>query len=674
MKKLKEIALPRHLMEVKLDAATFDPKARTVEVLWYAGAKVQRFSFFEGPYELQFSMDPKAIRMQRLSSGRAPFKGDHFGDLASQIGVIDKAWLEDGVGHAMVRFSSRAEVQPLIQDIREGILQNVSMEAQIHELDDVTPKGAKQKSFLAIDWEPMAVALVAVGADPDAQVLAAAEKYPCKITSSLTTPGAPGASPKGDTMKIKVRLLETNEELEIEESEFDETLHVKDVAAPKPVPRSTERTMKRTVDDAIEADKVYSAEVMRVAEYYGLSKLWATSQINLQTSMEQVVKLATAERAKRVPRLDNSVSVGDDFESLAWRGEQMAVALAARGTRKRDIPEQARQYASFSIVEMAQECLSFVGRGKGLDRRQDAAQIIELALHSNSDFPLLLANALNKILLPMYDQANPTYRQVAAQKTFNDFRAHTFLRAGDFPIPLLVGENGEYQSGTLTETGESVTCYTYGRILGISRQIMINDDTGAFADIATMAGRRAADFENYTFFTNCILAGSEMGPTLSTSNIANTVYHANHKNVTAGGAISNTLLGSARALLMAQTSPDGLKLNVPAAIVLCSPTTLTATEQLLTAITAPSSAANVNIFAGRLRAIGDANLGTSTRFYVLAEPSVLPNYVYGFLGGAAGPRTALRDGFRTDGIEFKLSLDFGCGAVDYRGGATGAGA
>lgn len=480
---------------------------------------------------------------------------------------------------------------------------------------------------------------------------------------------------------ILVRLLASNDIVEIEETEFDEKLHSKDLRTPKKAKQADPddtaladdpRAAKRKVDDVIERNKAMAAEIKRVGVEFQCDEVWVQRHIKLGTPIEQVIELAAAERALNAPKTVNDIGMGNDYESNAWRKEQMSVALAARCGRQ-EMPEPARQYAYHSMVEMAYECLSFSNNHRGLDKRGDKSRIIELALHSTSDFPLLLANTMNKMLLPAYQLAQPTYRQIAAQKVFNDFRAHNFMRAGDFPVPLLVGENGEYQSGTLTETNEAVTCFTYGRILGISRQILINDDAGSFNDIATMAGRRAADFENATFYTTCINAAAGLGPTMSASNGGVAVYNAAHNNITGAGAISNALLGSARALLMAQTSLDGLKLNTPAAIVLVSPTNLTNAETLLSAIY-PAQASNVNIFAGRLRAIGDANLGTGTRFYVLADPSVLPNYVYGFLGGAEGPRTELQNGFRTDGIEFKLSIDFGCGAIEFRGGVTGAGA
>jgi hypothetical protein len=677
-------ALPPFHGLAQLNAQSIDAESRTVEVLFYTGSPVFRASFFDGPYELEFEMTKKAANFDRLNNG-APLINNHgtFRGIEAQLGVIEKAWLKDGEAHARVRFSKRADVEPIWQDVLDGVIRSVSMGTYILSMEEVTEPGAELKRFRATSWEPYEISLVSVPADAGARVLqaaASAEKRPCLITSAAALADAR----ERNAMKILVRLLADNTVVEIDETDFDEKLHSKDLRTPAAkaateTPAATpgntdlsDKERKRKVDDALDRNKANATEVRRVAAEFKCDEVWAQRHIALGTPIDQVIELAAEERARKAPKTINDIGVGEDYSSAEYRKEQMSAALAARATRK-EIPESARAFAHHSFVEMALECLTFRNLHRGLDRRADAGRIVELAMHSTSDFPLLLANTLNKMVLPAYQQAAPTYRQLAAQKTFNDFRAHNFIRVGDFPVPLLMGENGEYQSGTLSESNEQVTCFTYGRMLTLSRQMLINDDANGFGDLATAAGRRTADFENATFFTNVINVASGLGQTMSASNGGVAVYNAAHNNLTGAGALSNTLLGSARALLMAQTSLDGLKLNTPAAILLVSPTNLTLAETLLAQIV-PNIASSVNIFAGRIRPVGDANLGTGTRFYVLADPGTLANYVYGFLGGVEGPRTALRDGWRSDGIEFKLSLDFGCGTIDFRGGVTGAGA
>ena len=672
--RVETLSVPPIMGPVELQPDSINEEARTVDLVFYSGAIVLRFPFFDDPFELEFEVSKKAIRMSRLESG-APLLDSHqkFGGIKSILGVVERAWIADGQARATVRFSRRDEVEPVWQDVQDQVIRNVSMGAQIHELVEVTAKDADIQRFRATDWEPMELSLLGVGADPGAQVLEAeAGQNPCRVEFIAAT------QPQGEAMKIKVRLLvdceglgKTGDVVEIEETAFDASLHSKDLEAPTPTPSSGDRSvaeMRREIDAKLEEEKAYAAEVKRLAAFYGCDDLWVQRQINLHVDLTDVIASATAVRAERAPQGPSGVGVGTDWDSAEAKIVRMSDAIVARATQK-EPDEAARAFFGMSFAQLALECLGLRGRGRGLDAKRDFARIIssELALHTTSDFPLLLANALNKILLPEYELATPTYRQLATQRQFTDFRAHNFLRGGDFPALLQVNEHGEFRYGTMGENQEPVTAATYGRIIGLSRQTLINDDLGAFADIAGKAGRRVADFENATFFTVCILAGAGLGPNLSD---AVAVYNAAHGNVNAGGVLSNDRLGEALSLMMIQTGLDGLKLNVIPRIVLTSPTSVVLARTLLAAIQ-PTQASEVNPFAGDMIALGDANL-TGVRYYVLADPAQLPNYIYGFIGGA-GPRTETRSGFEVDGVEFKIALDFGVGAIDFRGGVTGAG-
>ena len=106
--------------------------------------------------------------------------------------------------------------------------------------------------------------------------------------------------------------------------------------------------------------------------------------------------------------------------------------------------------------------------------------------------------------------------------------------------------------------------------------------------------------------------------------------------------------------------------------LLTSPASLTLAETLVATLS-PTVATDVNPFAGRLIAVGDANL-TGTRFYLLADPARLPQYIYGFLAGEPPLRFEVRAGFEVEGIDAKVVTDFGVGAIESRAGVSGAGA
>ena len=185
---MQQTRLPPQRLTARF-AATEPNDERIVPVTFYSGATVLQFNWENGAHNLRLSMEPAHIRLEALKSGTAPFTKGHSGSNNPEavIGVIAGARIEGGKAHADVRFSKRADVEPLYSDVLDGILQNVSVEARLYKLKEVTADGDKLKTFLATDWEPHAVALVAQGADPGAHINnASVELSECEIETRAT--------------------------------------------------------------------------------------------------------------------------------------------------------------------------------------------------------------------------------------------------------------------------------------------------------------------------------------------------------------------------------------------------------------------------------------------------------------------------------------------------------
>ncbi|MGQ9686268.1 MAG: hypothetical protein ACUVT2_08195, partial [Thiobacillaceae bacterium] len=149
----QRVTLRRERLEAQFEAlAPADREERTATLTWYTGATVRRYDA-RGAHEMRFSMEPGAVRMGRLASGSVPLLNSHRDFTVNDvIGVITRAWIEDGHGKAAVRFSRRADVDPIWQDVQDGILRNASMGVAIHAVEDVTPQGAAMRQVLVTDW------------------------------------------------------------------------------------------------------------------------------------------------------------------------------------------------------------------------------------------------------------------------------------------------------------------------------------------------------------------------------------------------------------------------------------------------------------------------------------------------------------------------------------------
>ena len=346
----------------------------------------------------------------------------------------------------------------------------------------------------------------------------------------------------------------------------------------------------------------------------------------------------------------------------------MTAALTAQMSRKAPEDDRARAFMGHSLVDMAAAAIDHRG---SLRTATDRLDVIQMAMHTTSDFPAILENALNKRLADSYALAQPTYRRIASEMSFADFRPHPVSRLSDFPMLTPVNEAGEIKFGTLSEKKESVAVAAYASGLTLTRQVMVNDDLGAIDRMVMNYGLTVAAFEDATFWAMALGGAGGNGPTM----LETTRQMFNATDVTlagAGGAISVTTLSAGRAALRKRKRLDQTDLDVTASILLVGPDKETEAQQIVAPVQA-AQASNVNPFSGTLSVVTTAKI-TGNAWYLFADPGMLSNFVYGYLAGQAGPRFRMDEPFGRQGVSFTVEEDFGCGAVDWRGGWKNPGA
>ena len=84
-----------------LEPTTLDREKRTATVIWSTGAPVQRRDF-EGQYIERLAVD--GADLERLQGANVLDSHDRF-RLASILGVVKRAWIENGQGLAEIEFS-----------------------------------------------------------------------------------------------------------------------------------------------------------------------------------------------------------------------------------------------------------------------------------------------------------------------------------------------------------------------------------------------------------------------------------------------------------------------------------------------------------------------------------------------------------------------------------------
>jgi ATP-dependent protease ClpP protease subunit/phage major head subunit gpT-like protein len=436
-----------------------------------------------------------------------------------------------------------------------------------------------------------------------------------------------------------------------------ETQEPAPAAAPAPVAAVTMSAVQASRLYQIAARASVSAEVVAAAIEAGHDFETALEKISAQWKEQGDVD--TPMHGRPTARI-----LRDERETMRTGMEQ---ALIAQMSRRAPASDMARPYMAMSLVEMAAQASGYTGPMRTAHDRQQ----VFMATHSTSDFPHVFENALNKQLEARYRDAVPTYRSIARQVTFNDFRPHPMVRVGDFPELQEINEGGEIKFGTFGEKRESVAVKSYAIGVRISRHMLINDELDAIAQIVADRGRAIARFEDKLFYAMMLSGSNSDGPTLAET--SRQVFNATDKTKASGGAaIDVTSLAAGRAALRKQVGIDGAALGVAPSILLVGPDKETQAEQLVAPVAA-AQAGNVNPFSGRLSVVTTEKI-TGNAWYLFADPADVPCFVYGFLSGFDAPRMRMDEPFGQQGMALSVEHDFGVGAIDFRGGYKNSGA
>lgn len=356
--------------------------------------------------------------------------------------------------------------------------------------------------------------------------------------------------------------------------------------------------------------------------------------------------------------------------------EAVVSAMLARAGVAQDAKARSalasNPFRGHKLLDVARASLARTGRSTDGMTQMD---IVAAAFtQGGSDFPVLLENTMHKALLAAYATAALTWNRFCATGSVSDFRAHNRYRLGSFGNLDSINELGEYINKSIPD-GEksSIQAGTKGNIINISRQAVINDDLGAFVGLSDMLGRAAARTIEADVYALLALNGG-LGPVMADGK---TLFHADHGNVGTGAAISVTSIDADRVLMAGQKDISGNDYLDLRPSVLLVPTGLGGTARVINGAQYDPDTANKmqrpNMVAGLYSDIVDTPRLSGTRRYSFADATTAPVLEVAFLDGNQQPFLEVKDGFDVDGARYKVRLDYGVGAVDFRGAVTNAG-
>jgi hypothetical protein len=583
---------------------------------------------FNGEYLEVLSVKPGAVRLARLQSGAAPLLDSHrAGSTRDQIGIVAGAHIENSQLVIDGRLSSRDDVKPIAADLAGGTPPNVSVGYRVYaSAESRTPDG--MLVITRTDWEPFEASFTPIPADPKTHVR------------------------KGNVMDPEDQTLESETRNDID----------------------TEHARRADIDDDPPARTMsdrHARQAYDIAARAGLSAEFARQHIDDGVTLKAFRTLVINRKADEADRTATSnLSPGyGSRESLAdpdFLGRAIEGVLYARMAGK--APEgAATELMGRSMIDMGAMLMEARGeRVSWAKRDQIASRMLTRDLggmHSTSDFPNLLTGAGNRILLDSYKTAECPLKALAKRRDATDFRAISLLRLSEAARLSEVKEGGEVTYGSRSETKEGFAVKTYAKIFSLSRQAIINDDLGAFADSNVAWGRAAAETEA-DLLVGLFTANSGNGMNLDDGNALYTTVRGN--KAATGGSIGETTFSDAR-LAMRQTK--GLDGKTPISVtpkhLVVGAAKETEAEKVLAAITAAKTS-DVNPFAGKVTLHVEPRF-TGNAWRLFADPAEISTIVIAYLNGNAGPILHSREGWSTLGAEFRAVLDFGCGLTEWRG-------
>ncbi len=631
--------------ELHLRSESFDAAARTVDIV-YATSTPVRY----GRMREVLRIDGESLVSERMDAGHVYLIWNHNSyDTSPPVGRVIAHRVEDGEAVATVQLSEDPAHAGVIADIQSGLLRSVSAGFRVYATEE-TENEDGSVDVLVTRWEPYEISLTVIPADPASRI------------RSMDLP----AEERGILSRLAALIRRSEPEPE-QEQVSDPIPDPDPEPAPQPEPE-TSTTPSNADDPHNEEDSVMTPEEILAAERARVAALQAlqtrhalpadfvTRHVAAGTTEDAARADALELIASRSPQDANSTRtqiLRDEQETFVTRAE---AALVSRMTGEEPTAE-ARELRNLSTVELARR---FVGAGADTMSRSDviaAALSTRSGMHTTSDFAAVLGNAGRRTLRAAYDAAPRSFGAFTRTVDLTDFRPHERVSLGDAPnLVQRKAEGVEVTYGTVGESSESIQLATYDRALSISRQMLVNDELGAFARIAGMFGRRAAELEADLVYA--VLTGSQK------MSDGKNLFHASRGNLISA-AMDVAGLSAARAAMRKQKGIDGGHIAIAPRTLIVGPDLETEAQKILSPISAVVADA-VNVFSGSLGLAVDSRI-EGADFYVAADPAALDTIELAYLDGARGVQVRTIENPMRDGVDILARLDVAARAIEWRG-------
>lgn len=697
---------------IQFDRAGIDSEARTVPATLTSNARIEEFP---GLF-LTLRHDGQSVDLSRSKDG-LPLLFNHNRD--AWLGVVENIVVRDGMTRGVMRFADNDRAEEVFKGVHGGFLRNVSAVGPVHEVE---PEPGADDGFIATRWGLHEASVVTVPKDASVGIARAkhlhqaiasevggdqvapatlqriAEKLGLKVdylkgviagrvplVSQETLLGLArglgiGVDPLVAAARLDGCLIRRDDNDDLDDDDDDPTVvpiqqarragHLDGERQGREAERAR-ITQIRTEFSRFEGPDVEALRDDCIAQGFTVARSRRLLLEYLGGGTAPVSDGAGTVRRE-------SVQAGEDARDKFRRGAEVSILERAQLLPKERRPEtEGNEFRGFTLLELARGYLANIGHStRGMDRMAMVGQaFIRVSPgQGSSDFANLLADVANKSAGRGYEDAPESWRGYCRIGSLSDFKVGTRPVLSLFDSLDEIPESGEYKYGNFSDKAENIQLATFGKLWGVTRKTIINDDLNQLTRVPMKLGAAAARVPGDLVVTNILLGN----PTMVEDTTA--LFHANHGNLVAGGsgaAPSVATLQAAETAMATQTSPatkteSGKTIGIPLAHLIV-PVALKSTARVLRAAqydpagTAGTLTPNPFMDAFEVHADHRIDSNDAAKWFAAADPNRFDTIEVAFLDGNDAPFLEEDSPITVDGMVMKVRLDVGASALDYRG-------
>ena len=590
--------------------SSFNPQTREVEAVVATSSPVQRRDS-RGPYVEIF--DPAGLQVNE--STNAPVVDSHNAmSVNALFGRVQKILVRNGEVLATLKFSNSSDVLPVFEKIGDGTIQKLSVRARVFRTKSGNLNG--QRTITATDWKIDEVSLVVIPAD---------------FSTSFRS-------------QSPLNLINGDRNMDPNQTQ-------QQTPQQQPISGENDRTQIRSLARDLEIDSAVADKLIDRGASLSDAKSEFFDVIQNRSKQQTQVRI---------------VSTQDDPETFERRAVK-ALILRMGGELEKDDKEAGaiRPLMSRTIGDLAIEHL----QRNGEDVRGVTPSLVwerSAGSLTTTDFPKLLVESSNRILLDAYTASMTGLKQLCTRRDLSDFRETDAIRLSEMGRLQELAEDGEITATSRSEESEPMSIKTYARKIHLSRKALINDNLMAFGSLVQDCGNAAAQTEA-DLLSDKINNPGNLADGRPVFELSTARSGKGRGNISAGSVLTVQYdLGTPRQALRERKSLDGKTiLGLRPAYLLVASNLETIGEKLLAAIQ-PDEVQHANPFSGQLMLVVEPRL-TADSAYMVAMPMDAPSLSYSYLSSRPMVQIEQAEDFSTLAMKWRVVLDFGANWIGHRG-------